>query len=133
MEDIYRKQGMFSWNELMTTDVEAAKLFYNRLLGWEFQTLESPEMTYYIVKANGKEVGGIMALPEEAKGAPPMWGSCVTVDDVDKLVGETETLGGKVLVPPRDIPDVGRFAVIQDNQGAALTLITYLEKPGSAS
>ena len=38
MEDIYRKQGMFSWNELMTTDVDAAKSFYNSLLGWEFET-----------------------------------------------------------------------------------------------
>jgi predicted enzyme related to lactoylglutathione lyase len=32
------------------------------------------------------------------------------------------------MVPPTDIPTVGRFAVIQDSQGATISLITYLKK-----
>ncbi len=66
-----------------------------------------------------------MAIPPEAKGAPVAWGSYVTVDDVDKQVGKVESLGGTILMPPRDIPNVGRFAVISDPQGAMLTIITY--------
>jgi len=126
MEEINKKQGMFSWNELMTSDVAAAKDFYNSLLGWEYEELSSPDMKYHIVKVDGKEVGGIMDIPPEANGAPSMWGSYVTVDDVDSLVTKTTTLGGKVLIQPRDIPDVGRFSVIQDAQGATLTLISYV-------
>ena len=49
----------------------------------------------------------------------------VTVDDVDTTAGQVETLGGKLLHPPTDIPSVGRFCVLQDPQGATLCAITY--------
>jgi predicted enzyme related to lactoylglutathione lyase len=56
---------------------------------------------------------------------PPAWGNYITVKDVDATVALAKDLGGKVLVEPRDIPEVGRFCVIQDPQGAWLTAITY--------
>lgn len=120
-----KQHGAFSWNELMTNDQAGAKTFYAELFGWEMQDQPIPEGTYTILKAGGKEVGGLMSLPAEAKGAPPMWGSYVTVDDVDQQIERAEQLGGKLIMPPRDIPDVGRFAVIADPQGAMLTMITY--------
>lgn len=51
----------------------------------------------------------------------------MTVDDVDATVEKAQALGANVLMPPRDIPTVGRFAVIQDAQGAVLSVITYQE------
>lgn len=128
MDENYKKHGVFSWNELMTNDIEAAKDFYANLLGWQYEEITSPETVYNLIKVDGNQVGGIMQIPSQAAGTPPMWGSYVTVDDVDKLVEQTTKLGGKILVPARDIPDVGRFSVIQDKQGAVLTLITYTEK-----
>lgn len=119
------QHGAFSWNELMTTDVSAAKTFYGGLFGWAMHDDSSGEMTYTMLKAGEREVGGMMALPAEAEGAPAAWGSYVTVDDVDKQSVKAEQLGGKVVLAPRDIPNVGRFAVISDPQGAILTLITY--------
>ncbi len=86
-----------------------------------------PGMTYTVVKAGNKEVGGIMAVPKEAQGMPPMWGAYVTVDDVELTAKTAEKLGAKLLVPPTDIPDVGRFCVIQDPQGAVINVITYKE------
>lgn len=121
-----KQHGAFSWNELMTTDVTAAKTFYHELLGWELQDLQTPTMSYTLVKTGEREIGGIMAVPPEAAGETAIWGSYVTVDDVDKLVAAANKLGGSVMVPPRDIPGVGRFAVIRDPQGAMLNLITYL-------
>jgi predicted enzyme related to lactoylglutathione lyase len=59
---------------------------------------------------------------------PPNWGAYVTVDDVDATAVLAEKLGGKILVPPTDIPTVGRFSVIQDPQGAVLSAITYVKK-----
>lgn len=122
-----RQHGAFSWNELMTHDVAGAKAFYGELLGWEMRDEVNPEMTYTMIKAGKKDVGGLMAIPDNVKGAPSMWGAYVTVDDVDKQIVRAEKLGGKVVLPPKDIPDVGRFAVISDPQGAMLTLITYNE------
>jgi predicted enzyme related to lactoylglutathione lyase len=127
MEDSRSKHGRFSWNELLTTDPEGAKKFYTQLFGWTTQDMPMGDFNYTIVKAD-IEVGGIMPIPEKAKGMPPAWGPYVTVDNVDETVAQAEKLGGKICVPPTDIPDVGRFAVIQDPQGAAISVIRYVKK-----
>lgn len=124
-QETMMQHGAFSWNELMTTDVPAAKAFYSRLFGWDMRDEDTGEMTYTVLKAGEKEVGGIMAYPPGEDANPTAWGSYVTVDDVDKRIVKAEQLGGKVVLPAREIPNVGRFAVISDPQGAMLTLITY--------
>jgi uncharacterized protein len=127
MDEQFKQHGAFSWCELMTTDVDAAKTFYTKLFGWESEAMSIPGMTYTVVKAGGKGIGGIMTIPKEAQGTPPMWGAYVTVDDVDQTAKTAKQLGAKILVPPTDIPTVGRFCVIQDPQGAVLSAITYKE------
>lgn len=128
MTDVMKQHGAFSWNELMTTDVDAAKDFYGKLFGWTLEDMTNSDMAYTMAKKEGKEVAGIMATPPEAGDMPPMWGSYVTVDDVEASAKQVEQLGGKILLAPQDIPDVGRFCVISDPQGAALMLITYSDK-----
>jgi len=123
-----KEHGVFSWNELMTTDLPAAKKFYREALGWELQDQNSPNMAYTIAKKGDREVAGIMGIPDEAKGMLPSWGSYVTVDDVDARVARVQSLGGKLLLAPQDIPNVGRFAVIADPQGAMLAMITYFNQ-----
>jgi uncharacterized protein len=127
MEDKF-KSGEFNWCELMTTDVEGAKKFYTRLFGWKTEDMSMPGMTYTVIKVENEGVGGIMPMPKEAQGAPPMWCTYVTVDDVDKTAQEAVKLGGKLHLSPTDIPNVGRFCVIQDPQGAFINVITYLKK-----
>jgi predicted enzyme related to lactoylglutathione lyase len=128
MTEPMKQHGAFSWNELMTTDVNAAKAFYGELLGWSTADMETDGMSYTMLKAGEREVGGMMGMPPEAAGQPPVWGAYVTVDDVDARAEQAEQLGGKLLMGPRDIPDVGRFCVISDPQGAVLSLITYLDR-----
>lgn len=125
MDEQILKHGAFSWSELLTTDVEAAKAFYTKLFGWSTKDMPMEGMNYTVVSAGGKEVGGIMTIPAVAKGMPPSWGCYVTVDDVDATARTAQELGGKVLLEPKDIPDVGRFCVIQDPQGAVISAITY--------
>jgi predicted enzyme related to lactoylglutathione lyase len=129
MANVFQQHGAFSWSELMTTNVAAAKDFYARLFGWQMRDQPVPggmgEMIYTVVKAGDQEVGGMMAMPPGMEGMPPCWGGYVTVDNVDESVKLVEELGGQVKLPPMDIPDVGRFAMIQDPQGAVLSIITY--------
>jgi hypothetical protein len=75
-------------------------------------------------------LGGVMTLPEEAQkmGTPPHWMAHVEVDDVEASVAKVKQLGGKVHVPPTDVPTVGRFSVIADPQGASLSLFTPSQK-----
>lgn len=125
MSDPFKQHGAFSWCELMTTDVEAAKAFYTKLFGWDTEDMSMPGMAYTVVKAGGNGIGGIMPMPKEAKGTPPAWNTYVTVNDVDLTAKTAEQLGAKLCVPPRDIPGVGRFCVIQDPQGAVINIIAY--------
>ncbi len=125
MKDPFKLQGAFSWFELMTTDVASAKNFYSDLFGWKMEDMSMGDMDYTVVKVGEDGQGGIMQTPPQAEGTPPNWGVYVTVDDVDATAGKVEELGGKILVPPTDIPTVGRFCVLQDPQGAVISAITY--------
>jgi len=130
--DAFTTPGAFSWNELMTSDPEAALAFYTALLGWKTQKMPMPGFDYHVLKVGETSVGGVMAMPPEAKagGMPPNWGSYVTVSDVDATARKALELGGQVAHGPADIPNVGRFAVIVDPQGAALNVIAYTPPPG---
>ncbi|HMK37488.1 MAG TPA: VOC family protein [Desulfomonilaceae bacterium] len=127
MDEQFKQHGAFSWCELMTSDVPAAIGFYTSLFGWTTEEYPMEGMSYTVVKVAGKEAAGIMSTPPEAQGMPPTWGIYVTVDDVDATARKAEELGGKILFPPTDIPNVGRFCVIQDPQGAVISAITYTE------
>jgi predicted enzyme related to lactoylglutathione lyase len=125
MEERFTKHGDLSWCELMTSDAGAATAFYTQLFGWGTEDMSMGAMTYTVVKAGEKRVGGITKTPPQAQGMPPMWTAYITVDDIDATAKKAVELGGKVLVPPTDIPGVGRFAAFQDPQGAMISAITY--------
>jgi predicted enzyme related to lactoylglutathione lyase len=128
MNEAFFQHGVFSWCELMTTDVDAAKRFYGELLGWSLADVPVSDASYTMITVGGREIGGIMAIPRHVAGASPSWGAYVTVDDVDATAQKAQALGARTIVPPTDIPDVGRFFMFQDPQGAVLSVITYLEK-----
>ena len=125
MDDKLMRNGVFSWFELMTTDVDAAKSFYTTLLGWETYEMPMENMKYTVVKVHDEDTAGIMTMPPDSGEMPPTWGIYITVDDVDATAAKAKDLGGKILVEPQDIPEVGRFCVIQDPQGAWFAVITY--------
>jgi predicted enzyme related to lactoylglutathione lyase len=126
MDNKYKLHGAFSWCELLTTDVPEAKRFYSKLFGWTLEPAPMPGMEYTLVKYGGEQMGGIMSMPPGCEGMPPSWGVYVTVADVDATAKLAVEMGGKVLVPPQDIPQVGRFCVLQDPQGATIKAITYV-------
>jgi uncharacterized protein len=128
MHEMFTKPGAISWTELSTTDVEAAKKFYGALFGWTFQEFPMPDTVYHVVKTGEREIGGIMKTPKEAAGMPPFWMTYVTVENVDQTVKNAKETGGKALLEPMDIPQVGRLAVLQDPQGAVFAVISYLKK-----
>jgi uncharacterized protein len=128
MDDAFVQHGAFSWCELMTTDVAAAKSFYTELLGWSITETPVGDAPYYIISIGGREIGGIMTIPPRDAGAFPLWGAYVTVDDVDAIAQKAQELGARTLVPLTDVPDVGRFYTFQDPQGAVLSVISYVKK-----
>lgn len=127
MQGSSREHGVFSYNELITSDLESAKKFYGDLFGWEFRETETIFGNPYLVAMKGDKVVAGMLLREGnmPDDVPLQWDTYVTVDDVDASARKVEALGGKVMLPPTDISGVGRFCVIIDPQGAGFNLITY--------
>lgn len=123
MADQFRKQGAFSWIELTTTDVRASESFYTRLFGWTTEPWVG-EGSYTLIKVDGQEVGG-MSAPSAENSRPGGWGVYVTVTDVDETARKAVEFGGKLLLPPTDIPRVGRFCIIEDPLGSVVSAITY--------
>jgi predicted enzyme related to lactoylglutathione lyase len=119
-------EGVICWNELASKDVEGARKFYAELLGWTMKQSEAGGMNYTEFQAAGRPVGGMYQLTAECGGAdtPSHWRAYVAVSDVDASAKRVEELGGKICVPPMDIPNVGRFCVITDPTGASISLIT---------
>ncbi len=116
--------GAFCWNELGTKDDEAAMNFYSDLFGWTYKTADAPGMKYSEIISGGAPCGGVYKMGPEFGDAPSHWMPYVAVDDVDASVKRVEELGGKVCVPPTDIPNVGRFSVINDPTGGTLSIVT---------
>src|SRR5262249_25132684 len=101
-------------------------------VGWKTQVFDSgtaqPNKEPYTMWLSTQgPMGGVSTLPEEAKkmGAPPHWMGNVIVDDLKASVAKVTALGGKILVPPTEIPKVGRFGVVADPQGAAIALVQF--------
>ena len=127
MRDDFKRHCVFSLNELITTDLTSAKEFYGELLGWTFtETKTIYGNPYLVIHKEGTMVGGMMLkdgnVPDDVT---PCWDQYITVDDVEASAKRVEKLGGEIILPPTDIPKVGRFCVIKDPQGISLNLITY--------
>jgi predicted enzyme related to lactoylglutathione lyase len=117
----------FFWYELMTSDVAAAETFYKKVVGWSSEPFPSSSgMQYIVFSAGDRAVAGLMLLPEEAKamGTPPCWVGYIHAKDVDAATASVKKAGGAVYREPSDIPEVGRFSVVADPQGAAFMLMS---------
>jgi len=125
-------RGRICWHELMTTDPKPAMAFYKPLVGWGTQPWPD-DPSYVMWTARGTPIGGLMMLPDDAKrmGTPPSWVMYVAVPDVDASLRQATALGARAYVQPKDIPTVGRFAVLGDPQGATVALFSSTtEIPG---
>ena len=115
--------GAICWNELLTPDVEAAGRFYRNVFDWSSDVVDmSADSSYTIFKAGTLMIAGMMARPARLANVPPNWLTYFGVADVDGTAAKAGQTGGKVMQPPMDIPNIGRFAVCLDGQGAAFAL-----------
>ncbi len=118
--------GSLCWNELFTTNVDAAGKFYANTFGWKTKAIDmGPMGTYTLFNRPNDEknnAGGMMQMPPNMKGVPSNWIAYFAVTDCDASTKKVNDLGGKTIAPPMDIPDIGRFSIVQDPQGATFAL-----------
>lgn len=118
------RDGIPIWYELMTDAPDAAQDFYGAVMGWTFDKPQGGlERDYRTFAADGEGVGGVMRTPDHAKGRPATWDVYFGVADVDTMAAKVKKLGGTIHMEPQDIPGVGRFAFVEDPQGATFYLM----------
>jgi predicted enzyme related to lactoylglutathione lyase len=119
------RNGDFVWYELRTTDAKAAEEFYTHVIGWQAKGSGDPGgIPYTLLSVGDLGAAGLMQLTPEmlTGGMKPAWVGFVGVDDVDAHAKRLEQAGGKLHCPPQDIPGIGRFASVEDPQGAVFLL-----------
>ena len=111
--------GKFVWHELLTTDPKAAARFFSKVIGWKPKAWEV-DAAYTIFHSGDRGVAGLMALPDAARktNLPPHWLSYIGTADVDQTLALATSLGANVRNAPEDVPNAGRFAVLEDPHGA---------------
>ena len=120
---IVNEPGAVTWNELNVRDVQAAKSFYERLLGWQITAMDPGEMEgYQLANVSERAVAGVMAMgvdfPSEV---PTHWATYFAVADINDTVARCTNSGGTVIMAPFDTP-VGQMAVLQDPAGATFSV-----------
>jgi predicted enzyme related to lactoylglutathione lyase len=115
--------GTLCWTELATGDPKAAEKFYTALFGWTAKAGTDAGTEYIELANQGRQQAGLMKTPPNMGNAPPMWTPYFAVTDVDATAKNTAQLGGRAYVPPTDIPNVGRFAVLADPQGGVFAVV----------
>jgi uncharacterized protein len=116
------KPGHAGWNELNTTDWEAAFALYAPLFGWEKSRAMDmgPMGTYQLFSAGGEEIGAMMNSPDAPR---PHWLFYFNVAEIDAAKARLEAAGGRILMGPHPVP--GDLWMIQalDPQGAAFAMV----------
>ena len=119
--ELVNEPGALTWNQLHTSDQDGAATFYNAVFGWT--RADFGGMSVFNLGEAG--IGGLAPLPQAVPpGMPPFWMTVFGNEDTDATAAKAAELGGQVLSPPSDIPDVGRFAVLADPQGVTFGVIT---------
>jgi predicted enzyme related to lactoylglutathione lyase len=108
--------GKFVWHEQVSDDPKQAQDFYTQLFGWELEQFKPGEVDYAMIASGGTTHGGFGKRMEQAP--PPHWLGHVQVESVDRTIEKAKAAGGTVAFGPMDMPDVGRFAIVGDPQGA---------------
>jgi len=124
--ELVNEHGTLFWNELITDDTAAAIDFYTEVFGWKAETTEMPNGPYTSFWADGNVEGhaaaGMLGKTEDMQ-FPNSWSVYFAVDDVEDTLNAVKDNGGQVIMQPMDVPQVGRFAVVKDPQGAVMTVM----------
>jgi uncharacterized protein len=116
---LVNETGTWSWNDLSTREPAGAEAFYTGMFGWEFREVAPG---YWSISMGDLLIGGMRTMDDDAPAIPPNWMPYFVVEDAEKADVRVQELGGRILVPPTEVP-AGRFLVAADPQSAWCGLI----------
>ena len=122
-------QSPFVWHELVTDDQKTSGNFFSQLFGWTLREVDAGSFgTYTLFQKDGEDVAGMMNPAPGTPGRVSCWHFYIEVEDIDECVKQVPPLGGRVLIAPHEVPDVGRVCVVADPTGAVVHLLQPVKK-----
>lgn len=123
------------WYELQTPDPDAAKTFYDAVIGWTIEPRPAGPMDYRMIDTGDGMVGGVARYTPGMMPAQmqPGWKVYVGVDDVDSSAATITQAGGAVLMPAFDLPGIGRMAFVADPQGIMFYIMRGATEGGTST
>ena len=117
--------GALVWEDLRSTDPDAARSFYGALFGYEYDPVEmaGPDYATFRLPSEQAPLGGMGGLMDSPEGTRSHWLVYFGVADTDAAVAAAEAAGGSVLAPAKDT-QFGRMAWLADPDGAAFTVMS---------
>jgi predicted enzyme related to lactoylglutathione lyase len=107
--------GVPCWADLTVPDLDAARRFYNGVLGWSFADSGQEYGGYVIAQVGDRAAAGIgPAQP----GVSPAWTLYLASDEVDATAAAIGEHGGTVVLEPGDVGPLGRMLIALDPTGA---------------
>lgn len=117
--------GKFIWFDLFTRDLPGACDFYGRLFGWSFEDTAPGSSNIKTIRNDGTPMGNVVQMKSDAgKITESRWLSFMSVENVDQAVERITENGGSVHIPPKEVPDRGRLALVYDPEGALFAVLT---------
>jgi uncharacterized protein len=137
------EHGEVWWTELNTHHPDSSRKFYTDVLGLKANIMAMGDMSrgpkpgepsYTVFMLGEKPACGMMTLEgEHFKHVPSHWLTYFAVKNVDQSAKAVAAAGGKVCMPPFDIPGVGRIAVVEDANHVRFGLGTPAPMGGAAA
>lgn len=116
--------GRFVWFEYVSKETARAQGFYGELFNWKTQAMPAPSLPggqYTMIASGEQPIGGWLDTPP---GAPPHahWLAHLQVESAAATCEAIAGAGGKVLLKPVTMGDMGTYAVVADPSGGAFAL-----------
>lgn len=128
------EQSPFVWHELVTPDQASSGAFFSKLFGWTRAEVDAgPFGIYTLFHKNGQDIAGMMNPTPDAPAKGSFWHSYIAVEDIEECARRSPLLGGSVLMPPHDVPDVGHICIVADPTGAVAHLMQPFQSFQSSS
>jgi uncharacterized protein len=125
--ELVNETGAWTWNNLLTRDLEGAQDFYGKVFGWKAVHNEEAPPNILMWQVEGQRwpegLGGLMGIGEDMPAdMPPHWQVYFVVENMDEAIEKATSLGAKVGFGPIDVP-VARLATLVDPQGAVVSIL----------
>jgi predicted enzyme related to lactoylglutathione lyase len=104
--------------EILGKDGKKTQQYYGSLFGWKIDA--NNPMSYGMVNNGGEGIDGGVAQAEQGQPAVTFY---VQVDDPQKYLDKAIALGGKLIMPVTDVPEMVTMCQFADPDGNVIGIV----------